>query len=265
MGFNPNLLVATTDQLQIFFLVFLRVMSMVAFMPIFGSQYLPITLKIGLAFFLSLILFPITAQHGPVVLPLSLGIFVLMIAKEVFVGILIGFVASFMFVAVQFAGRLIDNQMGFTLVELVDPFTDMEVTTMGQLKVLVFTIFFLLFNGHYFLLLAMQKSFEIVPLFGMHVPAGKLAHFFTTMSGEIFVSAFKLAAPAFVALFITTVAMGIIARTVPQINVFFVGLPLQIALGMGIMVLIFPVLAEIFKRLYFDLIQDIWRLLYIIA
>ena len=89
--------------------------------------------------------------------PFSVGTFILMIVKEVAVGLGIGFVASLLFTAVQFAGRLIDTEIGFGFVELIDPFTDEPVTVLGQLQVILFTILFLLFNGHYFLYLRYRR------------------------------------------------------------------------------------------------------------
>jgi flagellar biosynthetic protein FliR len=265
MTFNPNLLVANMDQLQLVFLVFLRIAGMVAMMPIFGSQFLPVQLKVGFVFFLTILLFPITAVHGAVAVPFTLGMFVLMVMKEIFVGVVVGFAASFIFAAVQFAGRIVDNEMGFTFVELVDPFSETEVTVMGQLKILVFTIFFLLFNGHYFLVLAIRKSFEVIPLGGVTVHAGELSAFFINLSSGLFVAALKLAAPVFVTLFMTSLAMGIVARTVPQINVFFGAMPVKIILGLAIAAAVFPVLAGIFKKIFEGLMTDIWQLIYLMA
>lgn len=244
--------------------MFARVITMLSLMPVFGSANVPLQMKVGLGFIVSLILFPLIPIH-PLVQPIAWPTLVFLLFKEVAVGLLIGYCASLLFSAVQVAGRLIDTLMGFAFSEMVDPFTELEVTTMGQLKILLFTVFFLLINGHFFLLITIQKSFEMVPLMGMHFPSGKVAYFLTNMGAKVFVSGLQLCAPVYVALFMTYVALGIVARTVPQINVFFVGVPLQIAVGLIMMVLSLPILMQVFRRMFEGLILDIWKLLYLMA
>jgi len=255
----------TTNQAQLFMLAFVRIASMLALMPIFGSASIPVQLKAGLSLAVCFILFPFIQQHATVPLPATTGLFVYKIVLEVFVGISIGFVATLLFSAIQFAGYLIDALTGFSFVELVDPFTDTSVTVFGQFNVLVFTIVFFLINGHYFMLLAVEKSFEVIPLLGVSAPMGKLAAFMTQQTGAVFVIAFKMCAPMFVTLMVTQVALGVVARTVPQINVFFVGIPLNIAVAFGTAIIVLPNFVVLFKGIVDRLVQDIWRLLYIMA
>jgi flagellar biosynthesis protein FliR len=255
----------TTNQAQLFMLALVRVASMLMLMPIFGSASIPVQFKAGLALIICFILFPFIQQHATVAMPATTGLFVYRIILEVFVGITIGFVANLLFSAIQFAGYLIDALTGFSFVELVDPFSDTSVTVFGQFNVLIFTIVFFLINGHYFMLLAIQKSFEVIPLLGVGVPMGKLAAFLTQQTGQVFVIAFKMSAPIFVTLMITQVSLGVVARTVPQINVFFVGIPLNIAVAFGTAIIVLPGLVTLFKGVLDRLVQDIWRLLYLMA
>jgi len=196
---------------------------------------------------------------------LSFGFLVLLVLKEALVGLAIGFIASLLFVAVQFAGRLIDTEMGFGFVELVDPASDQPVTTFGQLQIILFSILFLLFNGHYFLLLALHRSFDLIPLTGVQFAGDQIVMHVTRMIGQLFVLAIRLAAPIYVVLILTEISLGVIARTVPQINIFFVGLPLKILVGLGTACIVLPVLATLFRHMVEALIQDIWRLLYMMA
>ena len=253
-------------EIEFFLLIFVRIVTIIAFLPIFGAQPVPFQLKIALALLLSVILFPLVMNSGPV-LPgtFSTGLFVMVLIKEVLVGLAIGFVTSFLFTAVQFAGKLVDTEIGFGFVELVDPFSNEPVTVLGQLQVIIFTILFLMFNGHYFLIIAIQRSFELVPLMGVQFPGGKLAFHITVLIGNIFVLAIKFAAPVYVTLVLTELALGVVARTVPQMNIFFVGLPLKIVVGMGSVFIVLPLLASLFRNTVEVLIQDIWRLLYLMA
>jgi flagellar biosynthesis protein FliR len=255
----------TTQQIQAFLLVFARIATMVTLLPVFGSQSIPVTLKAGLAFFLSVIIYPAVAAGGLPQVPAATAAFLLMFLKELFVGIVIGFVASLIFTVVQFAGYLVDVLTGFSFVELVDPFSDTSVSIFGQFNVLIFTILFLALNGHYFLLLAIQKSFSVIPLLGVHIPEGPITALLVKAVGNVFVLGFKFAAPIFVTLLLTQVALAVVARTVPQINVFFVGIPLNIVIAFGVAILALPGLAVMFKKMIGLMMEDVWRLLYMMA
>lgn len=254
------------DQVMYFFLIFVRISTIIALLPIFGSWSIPFQLKVGFSLLLSIILFSTILASGiNTAVSFSTGLFVLLIIKEVMVGLAIGFVASLLFTAVQFAGMLTDTEMGFGFVELVDPFSDEPITVLGQFQVIIFTILFLLLNGHYFLILAIQKSFELVPLMGVNFSGGSMMSHLTNLFANIFILAFKFAAPVYVTLFLTELALGVVARTVPQINIFFVGMPLKIFIGLMTTILVLPMLASLFQKTVEALIQDIWRLLYLMA
>jgi flagellar biosynthetic protein FliR len=254
------------DQVIFFLLVFVRISTIIALLPVFGSWSIPFQLKVGLSLLLSVILFgSVMSTAVQTEIAFSPGLFILLIMKEVLVGLAIGFVSSMLFTAVQFAGMLIDTEMGFGFVELVNPFTDEPVTVMGQFQVIIFTILFLLFNGHYFLILAIQKSFELVPLMGVNFIEDKMTVHIITMISNIFILALKFSAPIFVVLFLSGLALGVVARTVPQINIFFVGMPLKILVGISATIFALPMLSVLFRKAVEILIQDIWRLLYLMA
>ncbi len=254
------------DQVIFFLLIFVRISTIVALLPVFGSWSIPFQLKVGLSLLLAVILYSSIMSKGAVTaIEFSPGLFILLIMKEVMVGLAIGFVSSMLFTAVQFAGMLIDTEIGFGFVELADPFSDEPITVLGQFQVIIFTILFLLFNGHYFLILAIQKSFELVPLMGVNLTGDKIMAHIITMISNIFILALKFSAPVYVTLFLTELALGVIARTVPQINIFFVGMPLKIIVGIGATIIALPMLSELFRKTVQLLIQDIWRLLYLMA
>jgi flagellar biosynthetic protein FliR len=254
------------EQVIFFLLIFVRITTIIALLPVFGSWSIPFQLKVGLSLLLAVILYgSIMSKVIVTAIEFSPGLFILLIIKEVMVGLAIGFVSSMLFTAVQFAGMLIDTEMGFGFVELADPFSDEPITVLGQFQVIIFTILFLLFNGHYFLILAIQKSFELVPLMGVNFSGDKMTAHIIVMISNIFILALKFSAPVYVTLFLTELALGVIARTVPQINIFFVGMPLKIIVGIGATIIALPMLSGLFRKTVELLIQDIWRLLYLMA
>jgi len=260
-------LMISLDQIQYYLLMFVRVITMLALLPIFGANFVPVQVKAALGLLLTSVLFSVQLSAGLPVFPgeFSLSLFFLLVIKEAMVGLAVGFTSSFLFAAVQFAGRLVDTEMGFGFVELTDPTTGEPVTVLGQLQVILFTILFLLFNGHYFMLITIQRSFEIIPMFTATFPGGPITAHLTTMAANVFIIGLKLAGPVFVVLMLTQIALGIVARTVPQMNIFFVGLPLKIMVGIGTTIIVLPMLASLFRRMTEAIIQDIWRLLYLMS
>jgi flagellar biosynthetic protein FliR len=260
-------LMISLDQIQYYLLMFVRVITMLALMPIFGANFVPVQIKAALGLLLTSALFSVQLAAGLPEFPgdFSLGLFFLLVIKEATVGLAVGFASSFLFSAVQFAGRLIDTEMGFGFVELTDPTTGEPVTVLGQFKVILFTILFLLFNGHYFMLITIQRSFEILPMFAATFPGGPMTGHLTDMVANIFILGLKLSAPVFVVLMLTQIALGIVSRTVPQMNIFFVGLPLKIMVGIGTTIIVLPMLSSLFRRMTEGIIQDIWKLLYLMT
>jgi flagellar biosynthesis protein FliR len=257
----------TIDTIEMFLLMFTRVVTIMAFLPIFGSSAIPPAMKVGLSLVLTGLIFAPTVGLHPLHIPgnFSGALLMVLIAKEVVVGLAIGFASTFLFAAVNFAARLVDTEMGFGMVELIDPFSEDMVTSQGQLWIIIFSIFMLLFNGHYFFLLAVQKSFDLIPVLGANFQAGNIASHFADMVGAVFVLAIKMSAPIYVTLIMTEMALGIVARTVPQINIYFVGLPMKIMIGLGATVIVLPTLAGLFKKIFEGLLQDIWAVLYMMA
>lgn len=211
-------------------LVFARISMVIAVIPIFGSTNVPVPIKIGLSLFISLITYTIIDQSMvPQNLPL-LGLFILLL-KEGIVGLMFGFVTGIMFFAIQFAGHFISFQMGFAMVQLIDPQSQERVPIIGQFYFIMTILIFLLINGHHLVLSALGESFNLVPI-GSGMISKELTDSLILLGGKVFTLAMKISSPILATLYLTDVMMGIIARTVPQMNIFFVSLPLKISIGM---------------------------------
>lgn len=255
----------TSDQIQVFLLIFVRIVTIIPLLPIFGSANIPSQLKAGFAFILALIVFPFVSVPQHEVLAANIFSFLFLIMKEICVGLTIGFTASFLFNAILFAGRLLDTEMGFTIVEIIDPLTDVLTTVTSQFKILVFSTLFLLLNGHYFLILAIEKSFDVIPIGDAVFRTGEISQLMTKMVNDIFILGIRFAAPVYVVLLLSSLALGIIARTVPQLNVFFVGMPIKIILGLVTLAIALPTLVIIFQDIFTIFLKDLWKLLFLMA
>jgi len=233
-------------QFVVFFIGFVRIATIIATVPIFGYNSIPIPVKIGLAFFISWVLFP-TYEAGDFEVPVEFLPFCILVIKEVVVGMIIGLSTQFLFAGVQMAGEIVGIDMGFGIVNIVDPTTGEQVSIIGQFKYLLSLLLFLSINGHHFLLNALYSSFTVIPLGGAH-----FTRLITTeiimLSKEIFIIALKIGGPALVVLFLANFVMGLIARMVPQMNIFIVGFPLKISVGFIMLWASMPLFAYVFGK-----------------
>ena len=203
-------------QFIVFFLGFVRIATILCTVPIFGFNAVPNTVKAGLAFLISLILFPVI-EAGEFKIPVDLWPFILMVLKEVLVGLIIGIATAFLFIGIQMAGELVGLDMGFGIVNVLDPLSGEQVSIMGQFQYVLALLLFLSIDGHHFFLQAIKATYDVIPINGA-VFAGGISGKLVQMSSKIFIIAIKIGGPALAALFVTSFVMGIIARTVPQIH-----------------------------------------------
>lgn len=235
------------EQLIQFFLLFVRSTSFIASSPFFGDRSVPRMVKIGLGGLLSIAVF---AKSGVVPAKMDLDILPILVAvaSEVFTGLLLGFLMQFLFAAVQMAGEFIGMDMGLAMASQLDPQFNQQTNVVSQFYFILAFWTFILLNGDYFLIQAFSFSLIAIPVAGLHLSSSSLDTLIR-MAGMIFPIAVKIAAPAIVALFLTSISMGIAARVVPQMNIFFVAIPLRIGVGLYAMILSLPLFFYVFQKL----------------
>lgn len=219
----------------VFLLVFFRVTGVMMLAPVFGSAMAPAPVKIFLSLVLALLFFPLVGTAGgaaPEGMVLALAV-----AWELSVGLLIGFAAAMLFAGVQFGGHLIDQELGILQANLLDPMLDEQISIVGQFKVLLATLVYLLINGHHLLIGAVSDSFRAVPMMGLQFTRGAALHLSDTLMRDVFRMGIEIAAPALVTLFLVTIAMAFMARTAPELNIFALSFSLRIAVGFAVIAL----------------------------
>ncbi|MBI4830376.1 MAG: flagellar biosynthetic protein FliR [Candidatus Lindowbacteria bacterium] len=173
-------------------------------------------------------------------------------ANELLVGLILGASLVFVFAAIQYAGQIVDFQMGFSIVNLIDPTQDVQIPIMGLFHFLVATLIFLAMDAHHWIIRALVDSFEIAPLTQAGF-SGLVVKEIARGFGDLFVVAMRIAAPAIAVLMLYNVSLGIIAKTVPQVNLLIVGFPVRIALGMVVvglsMAFFHPYLSQVFDMM----------------
>jgi flagellar biosynthesis protein FliR len=229
-----------------FVLVFSRVAGILGSGPFFGGRAVPTAFKIGAALFMTLLVLPV-AGHTAAQLPPSLLGMGLLVLREVAIGVAVGLLAQLVFTAVQLGGELLGLQMGFSMMNLVDPNTGTSVPVISEIYGLFAALLFFVLDAHHLFVRGIFASFELAPL-GAAVVHPAVAASLAGAVGKVFVMAVELAGPVLAALFLADVALGLVARTIPQMNVFTVGFPLKIVLGLLALGMTLPLLAGILER-----------------
>jgi flagellar biosynthetic protein FliR len=232
---------SVTAYLTAFALVFARIGGMVAASPIYSSRALPGPVKIGFALALAVILLPPGASAAG--LPSELVPFLGLLVLNTLIGLAIGFAASLVFGAIQTGAGLIGTQIGFGLSQVIDPMFEGASNTLDTFYTLFATMVFLTLSGHHWLIAALQRTLEVIPISGAGLSAELATGRVLAMAGELWGVAFQIALPVTGALLLTDVALGVLTRTVPQMNVFVVSMPLKVAVGIVVVLLTLPVLA----------------------
>jgi flagellar biosynthetic protein FliR len=254
-----NFPVLTPEQVQLFLFCLLRVSAILVSMPIIGNSFVPRQVKAGLSLLMTIIIYP-AVQSDFSVVTLELFPVLLRMAGEVFIGIMIGFTARFIFAGIQFAGDIIGFQMGFAMASVFDPSTSQQVSIISEFQFMMAMIIFLFVDAHHIFLAAMVDSFRILHFHDVHF-SGELFQRMLTLSANVFVIAVKVSAPIVAVLLFVNVGLGVIARTVPQINIFIVGIPLQIAVGLIFLGITAPIFLKVVMHLSQGLAGDIHGLL----
>ncbi|WP_027718837.1 flagellar biosynthetic protein FliR [Desulfovirgula thermocuniculi] len=234
------------DLAAAFLLVFARTGAFLSAGPLFFFP-LPRPWKAGAALVLSLVLFPVVPQPAP---PLAGGLwgFGLLLAKEVAAGLALGFVAGLPLQALALAGQIMDIQMGFFMSGVFDPSMGHQVTINSRFLYLLGLVLFLILDGHHVLIAALARSFEVVPLGGVTF-GGDAALAAIRMFAQVVSLGLQLAAPVVAVVLITDICLGLLGRTAPEMNVFMLGFPLKVGLGILVLGVMVPLLGVAFRAL----------------
>lgn len=250
------------NNIPLLLLIFARISAFFVTAPLFSYRNIPVMNKIiisgALAFFASFTI----QQPNELIMD---GNYFLLIIKEVMVGIGIGLIAMLILYAVQVAGGFIDFQMGFAIANVVDPQTGSQTPLLGQFFYIFALLFLLSVDGHLLLLDGIFSSYTIIPVDQLFLPFsdGQVAKHVTQSFVKMFIIAFQMSIPVVASLFLVDVALGFIARTVPQVNVFVVGLPLKIFVSFVVLLVSFSVLFSMVNYLFnemFTVMRTLMRL-----
>lgn len=228
-----------------FLLALVRVSGLVFATPVLGNRNVPVQMRILLAVLVTSIVFPLVppasiAPESPAFIPALLA--------EVLLGGFLGFVGSLLFAAAEFGGHLAGLQMGFAIANVLSPESEQQTSVFATLTSLSALLTFVLCDGHHLFLAALAKSFRSLPLGTFAVDAARTGTL-ARMSTGIFAYGLALAAPVLAVTLFMTVALGILSRAMPQLDVFFMSFAVNIGVGMFVFVLSIPFFLAGIQRL----------------
>jgi flagellar biosynthetic protein FliR len=228
-------------------LIFTRVAGIFGSAPILSSPRIPLHPKIGLALMMALVLFPVVGglQNE---LPTQVAPFIFLALKEALVGLSLGFIASLLFSAIHIAGQLIDMQTGFAFAGIIDPNTGNHTSIAGEFHNVLSWLLFLGINGHHMLLNGVADSFRALPLGNLAMNAGLLDSLLG-LTSRMFLIALQIGAPIVGAVLLSDLGLALLSRTIPQMNVFVLGFPIKMALGLIVLLLALPYIGVIERNL----------------
>ncbi|MFA5575820.1 MAG: flagellar biosynthetic protein FliR [Tissierellaceae bacterium] len=239
---------------QLFLLIVIRTSGIFIFSPFFSSQNIPNTMKIGLTFSLSLILSMLLSND----IDLASGTLGVIIFKELTVGIIIGFISYMIFSAFYVMGQIIDMKIGFGMVNVIDPQNRVQVPLMGNFYYTLSFLLLLGINGHHHIILALKDSYNHIPIGGFQYSESTMG-LLADILARSFELGFKLSMPIIAIIFMTDIILGILSKTIPQMNVFVVGMPLKIIIGLVIILISIPMFFNSINGVFDILINNLYK------
>jgi len=251
------------SKIDVFLLILARVGGIFSVGPVFSNRIIPRQVRVFLSLVIAVVMLEGLQVKVPGV-PSKLGPFTLYLMGEMIIGLIIGFVAQMTFAAVQFAGQVMDMQVGFGIVNVIDPVYGTQAPLIGSFQNLLALLLFLTTNSHHYMIAALYQSYDKIPIFG--ISGGKAAsQVMIDLFGNMLVTGLKLGIPVAGAIFVAEVALALIARTMPQMQVFFVGIPAKIFIGIVLLIVILPVYMMSLEFLFEGDYGDTLRLLKILG
>ncbi len=238
-----------------------RLLGLFASAPVFANRGAPARVRLGIAFGIAIALLPVMPPMPAI--PAASGIAVVVLAQQIFIGIAIGFVMRIVFAAVDMAGALIGMQMGLSFAVFFNPNAGGQTAVMSDFFALLATLLFLSINGHLLMIDVLVKSFDWLPVSTATVNADGWSYI-ARAGTTIFSTGLLLSLPVMAMLLVTNIALGILTRAAPQLNLFAIGFPVTLTIGFIGVALMMSAFSPVLQRIFedgFDLVTQMLRAL----
>jgi flagellar biosynthesis protein FliR len=242
-----------------FAVVLMRVTGIMLCAPFFSNQSIPAQIRVVFALVTTLAMAPMLPLNA-IPAGFQLSDIAPLFFSEILFGVILGLAASLVFAGIQFAGQIISLQLGFSLIDLIDPQSNVESSIFSFLQNYIALMFFLMMNGHHWFLLAISESFHSLPVGGVQLHAS-LVEGLIHLSSQILPIGLRIAGPVIAVSLITDVVMGMLGRAAPQVNILIIGMPAKILVGFGCLSLSFYFMPRFFESIYSSMHRTIFSLI----
>jgi len=242
-----------------FLLILARMSSFLIAWPVLGGNNVPGIIKVLLSFLLSLTLFPVLKGHSQIEIA-SWQMLIFYVLKESVVGLAIAYISYFFFFAVQIGSEMISMSLGISAAQLFNPTMGSQASPIDNLYYGAAVLFFLVINGHHMFLTGLVQSYDIVPLATWSMKFTNVNEI-VLVAKDILVLGLQLAAPVLVSILLINISLAIVGRAVPQINVLVTSMPVNILIGLGVLIISLPFMLSQFGDGFEVLLEHFFTML----
>lgn len=233
--------------LAVWCLTFTRIVLIMVQAPIWGSRHFNNHVRVGTALALTCCVFPSVPVPDDIYQVLEARQFIGAILSQIGVGLAIGFISFMVLASAQFGGEMLDIQLGLSVAASADPSSHGAINLIRRLHFYMAMQLYLLLDGHHKFAIALWESFRVIPVTYFKMP-GNIVEGFVSAAGDVFAVGIQIAAPALAALFIGQIALGLLARVAPQMNVFMLSFPMNIGIGLSLMTVGLPYVCRLLEQ-----------------
>lgn len=238
-------------ELWILFFITARFIGIILLIPFLNSNFVPVIVKACIVICFSYLILLNIEETIP--MDVHVSIIIMHMLLNFLFGVLIGTVVNLVLYALQFAGNFIGIQMGFAMANVFDPQMQEQISLVSQMSFLFGTMLFIIMKGHIYMFSIIIDSFEKVPvLYSLNINSISLI---VSKLADIFVIGLQFAMPVTAIMIFIKLSLGIVSRLIPQMNVFMVGLPLQVGIGFFVFMVVLLIWQEQFTELFFQLLD----------
>ncbi|MDD2401309.1 MAG: flagellar biosynthetic protein FliR [Clostridia bacterium] len=246
------------------FLLLLARFAGISFIPVFNTKSVPVQWRVFCTLIITFFAWDMGLAGNVTIKTDNILVYFWVVITEALTGIALALVIQFFFAGVQLAGQAIDTQMGLSMMNVVDPISGTQAPIIGNFKYVVALLVFLEVNGHHYFISAIFESYEALPIGQNFLLSPYFIQKYINYFGNIFIVGCKLSMPIVGTLMVTDFAMGVIARTVPQMNIFVVGMPVKILVGLFVLLVTIPLYVYLLNSYLADVINEIYDLIRVV-
>ena len=219
--------------LEYFLLILIRVASFIFTAPFFSMSNTPRNVRIGLSFFVAILLYPVVPRQD-IVYGTLIG-YLIIVMKETLTGLLVGFAANLCFTVVAFAGHIADMEMGLSMASLMDPATKQNTSITGIYYNYMIMLLLMISGLHQYLLKALAETYTLIPINGAIFRSDALLASMLEFMANYIIIGFRVCLPIFAVMIILNSVLGVLAKVSPQMNMFAVGMQMKVLVGLSIL------------------------------